>query len=861
MSSSLSAMPFARQYGSFRATTTTNGTGTGSTTSSSSVAGGQLHHSRYSTGATEGGTAAAGSSHRVRLQMAPLSGYRLGNQANRTPTVSTSSSSSMSTSGSGNGSSSRPTKYPQQAATGGTKNQENIPTATGRSSAAVGSIAPATVGNGKLSTTTSQHSYNSSVERSCAVHHPRGGGGGMAGGTKKAGELIGDSPLLQSPRIIARSARIVEPNVWNRRLTASNFCSNPPVPASHHFQSSSSSSGNHHLPPTNGQRVTQAASLVCRKSPGSSGTSVESIVPKYTRTAQGATLSTVAQKRTYNAQKPQLRIVSSRTLANTSGRIGAGASSIASRKTGGTASSVGAGRSMTQGVPTAAREVAKVLQHHHHQSGAASMRVIDVLNNNHLQHQQPAPSYRTTGRAQAGENIENHHPPDPPRVEPATTNRSNGGLQKNLPSATKKHSGIPQRLPLTLATDQLQSGAAAFSSKFPNGLPFEQEFYYRRPPPAPAHRQEEEDEDEERLHGDEEELEGESDGQDVKMREENGSYMPDSWRNSSRKMKKVGSTTRAAVALGGGGAGRTQKEHHHQRNRSESTSEDNNTTTGAGSEDGRFVDFPSIYPTSGGGLQQHHRRHQTRHELELEKDKHKQQQHHHHQRKQEAGDGDGVVHSSGCPMTSVVEYRHINHSNYYYKFESVRNGAAKLGSKQQQQQHQHQQRKLLQRRPSQAAAAANGDNEEDDRASRRQRSTRFGAVDGNGNHKGDGFYADEGDVLLLHCNGSDADEHYDYDDEDDDDDDDDEVVDADGERSTVYVAVATWVPKCNRLPVEQLPDADRPICLTVSGGEKQQQLKQKQKLAVNNPPAAVVPSAVSRTAPQPVPAASVHGCK
>ncbi|XP_058176375.1 uncharacterized protein LOC131291201 [Anopheles ziemanni] len=721
MSSSLSAMPFARQYGSFRATTTTNGSGTGNTTSSSSsVAGGLHHHSRYSSGAAEGGTTAGSNSSRVRLQMAPLSGYRLCNQVNRTPTVSTSSSSSTSTSGNGSGSSSRQSKYSQQAASGGTKNQENIPTATGRPSGTV-SVAPAAAAAAKLNTTP-QHSYNSSAER-CAVHHHRGT---AVGGTKKVGELIGDSPLLQSPRIIARSARIVEPNAWNRRLTASNFCS-PPVPASHHFQSSSNSGGtgnHHHLSAATGQRLPQAASLVCRKSPGSSGTSVESIVPKYTRTTQvgaggGAALSTVAQKRTYNAQKPQLRIVSSRTLANTSGRIGAGGAattSIASRKTGGTTASVAVGRPMaqqqqsTQGLPTAAREVAKVLQHHHHHhhSGAASMRVIDVLNNNHLQHQQPSgASYRPPGRAQAGENIENHHPHDTPRVETATANRSNGGLQKHLASSTKKQSAIPQRLPLTLATDQLQSGAASFSSKFPNGLPFEQEFYYRRPPPAPAHRQDdqEEDVDEEQQHADEDELEGESDGQeDVKMREENGSYMPDSWRNTSRKMKKVGSTTRT-VALGGG---RAPKEHHHQRNRSESTSEDNNTTL-VGSEDVRFVDFPNIYPSSG-GLQQLHRRHQTRHELELEKDKHKQQQH--YQRKQDAGDGDNVVHSSGCPMTSVVEYRHINHSNYYYKFESVRSGAAKLGSKQ----HQQQQRKLLQRRPSQVAA--NGD-EEDERRRRR----------------------------------------------------------------------------------------------------------------------------------------------
>uniref|UniRef100_A0A182IYZ4 Uncharacterized protein n=1 Tax=Anopheles atroparvus TaxID=41427 RepID=A0A182IYZ4_ANOAO len=831
MSSSLSAMPFARQYGSFRTTSTS-----GSNTSPSTT--GQQQHSRHSSGADGTAVGSTGSG-RARFQMAgPLSGYRLANRTagaglmgaspgNMTTTSSSSTNSNTLTVGgisSGNSAFRQP-KYPQSSPVGGTTNQENIPTTGARSTAAVVATLAATPVHGKMN----HHYHNPTPTERCALHAR----GGVAVDTKKLSELIGDSPLLQSPRIIARSARIVEPNAWNRRLTTSNFCSTPLNASHHHFQHGSSSSSG-----SNGRLIQVASSLGCRKSPGSSGTSVESIVPKYSRApgvgggaslaAGGATGATVAQKRTHNAHKPQLRSVSSRTLANTSGRIGAvaGGGVNGVKKPGTTsATTVTIGRPMPQGVvPAAAREVAKVLHQH---NGAATMRVIDLLNNNHLQHHQAAYSSSRASRFQPRPNNENHHPqesgqsPAESSVEASTNSRT----AQKTPS-TKKLSAIPQRLPLALGqADQrrqqqhLVQGAACFSSKFPNGLPFEQEFYYRRPPPAPGHRHSEEENDEQ----DEEDEEnyGESEHQDVSMREEEeeedeeeednhrhihqqeASFRPQEGGHNSRKGKKVGPFARRAAPTATGQKAQQQQQqqfhHHHRRSRSESaTDEREGIASDAEQQDVRYVDFPKLHAASGECRL--HRRHQTRHELEQEKE-----------RKQiQVVGGEGA---QCATTTSVVEYRHINHANYHYKFESIR--TAGVGRHKD---HASKQCKLLQRRLSQQTAGA----DEGEASSRRQ---QLRGLDGNGN----------GD-------GSDADDHYDYDDESDDD-----VEDADGERSTVYVAVATWVPKCNRLPVAQAKGSSSSVVVE----------KQKQPATA----AAAMPSVVRRTAALPVPATSVHGRK
>uniref|UniRef100_A0A1S4JNX2 dual-specificity kinase n=1 Tax=Culex quinquefasciatus TaxID=7176 RepID=A0A1S4JNX2_CULQU len=101
--------------------------------------------------------------------------------------------------------------------------------------------------------------------------------------------------------------------------------------------------------------------------------------------------------------------------------------------------------------------------------------------------------------------------------------------------------------------------------------------------------------------------------------------------------------------------------------------------------------------------------------------------------------------STTTTTSSIVEYRNINHSNYFYKFESI-SCAADPGGR-------HLRR---QRRPSPRDDSRNNN--------------------GGGAPDYDNANEDAGE-------------------------------ECEGEKSTVYVAVATWVPKCNRLPYQQQDEA------------------------------------------------------
>ncbi|XP_052900133.1 uncharacterized protein LOC128306614 [Anopheles moucheti] len=749
MSSSLSTMPFSRQYGSFRMSTT----GSSNTAPGTCLPVGghqRMAHggiNRHSSGAEAGQVASA-----ARLQMAPL-GYRIGNLARQ-------SSNNWINNSSGN---STFAAIRQQKIS--TQQQEHC---SGRP------IATAVVGK------------QSHADR-CAVHRT---GAGPIG--KKMGEPIGDTPLLQSPRIIARSARIVEPNAWNRRLTTSSFCTVASTIASQPHQA--------------GNRLLQT-SLACRKSPGSSGTSVESIVPKYTRPNGGANggtgvvgggeTATAPQKRTYNAHKPQMRMVSSRTLTNTTGRVG----TVAKKAT----------------LPTpsqdAEREVAKVLHHH-------NMRVIDLLNNNHLQQ-----GTNRTGRV-IKENNENHQPAA--AVTLAAT--PNGGQKQSGP---KKGSAIPQRLPLadrdqpTDRNRRLLLGEC-FSSKFPNGLPFEQEFYCRRS-----------GQDSDTAAQPPDEVVG-PDVEKVAEEEEDAPNRSDAYQRL-RKSKKHALLPRRQVVGQGGGvtlAGRrvalTQQDLQH-RSRSVSSSDDATppATNTANPEERRSVSAIE-------------REHDDEDALYVDFTKI-----HDPQSSVEHLGEDGPAH--GTAQTSLVEYRNINHSSYYYKFESVSRKDAS-------------QRKLLQRRPGEAS---NGEGRQEVVRNRYQRSrlglNRSGACspDANGN-TGREYYDD--DEERLQCHDDDDDDDAELVVEEDEEDDEEE----EGERSTVYVAVATWVPKCNRLPNESTENNNNnnTICLTLATNngnnedidqqQQQQQKPQPTRIAVAANTTTSAATTTHRTG-LPVPAPSSYG--
>uniref|UniRef100_A0A182N136 Uncharacterized protein n=1 Tax=Anopheles dirus TaxID=7168 RepID=A0A182N136_9DIPT len=727
MSGSLSTMPFSRQYGSFRVTSTTaGGTGGPNAAPSSNGSGGvHRHHgaiARHS----------SGSEQQPALQMAPL-GYRMGNPVRNANNNWLNNSKHTAT---------RATyaAHQQQKSTQQPSHHHHhhhLP-------------APAQQ---------EQPEVTPHPDR-CAMHR---------GPVRPLGEPIADTPLLQSPRIIARSAaaRIVEPNAWNRRLTTSNFCALA--------------------------GATTSSRLVCRKSPGSSGTSVESIVPKYTRpaaavaaaattpatttTAPAHAESTTAQKRTYNAHKPQLRVT------NTNGRIG----TVAKKLTGGHAAATNSS-STASASQHAEREVAMVLHHH-------NMRVIDMLNNNHLQQQQQQTS-RAAARS-VKENNENYQP-------------AHGGGQKQLPGVVaKKGSAIPQRLPLTdrdqpttdrnkrLLLGGAAGGAAAecFSSKFPNGLPFEQEFYYRRPQPPDddGHRQEhpggvpeKPDEDGDEHHKHHQHHQHHHPYHQQQQRARNGPkkhvLLP---RRGRLPEQHVRGTHRSRSVSGEvDGAPSSPPPPPHDQRRSVSAAVDRLPDD----EDALYVDFTKRRDP-----------HQDDEEEEEEDD-----------------DGGGVSPPTPLLQTSVVEYRNINHSSYYYKFESVsqRKGlAAGAGSR-----SRYHRSRLGLNRPVDPATAA----------------------DVNGNAAGREYYDDDGGQCAGEENRAEDEEEEEGE------------AEEEGERSTVYVAVATWVPKCNRLPKES-GENNNSICLTLATngtGEKVDQQQQQQhshrptRIAVAAPSA---PALVGRT--------------
>uniref|UniRef100_A0A182SJJ3 Uncharacterized protein n=1 Tax=Anopheles maculatus TaxID=74869 RepID=A0A182SJJ3_9DIPT len=733
MSSSLSTMPFSRQYGSFRMA----GPGNNNTASGTCSPGAGNHRvphgginqaSRHSTGTETGGQVASG----ARLQMAPLN-YRIGNLA-RNSSNNWISNSSNTTSFAA---------IRQQKISSQQQHQQHHQEHSSGRPAVSKQQPPAT----------------------CAVHRATGPA------AKKMGEPIGDSPLLQSPRIIARSARIVEPNAWNRRLTTSNFCT----------MASAAASQSQHT----GNRLLQT-SLACRKSPGSSGTSVESIVPKYSRSSgaangtggaadgAGGVEATTAQKRTYNAQKPQMRVVSSRTLTNTTGRVGGG--TVAKKATG--SGVTGSGSVASQ--DAAEREVAKVLHHH-------NMRVIDLLNNNHLQ------TTRSTNGRVIKENNENH--------QPAVLLTSNGG--QKLSGTKTKGSAIPQRLPLADRDQPIDRNrrlllGECFSSKFPNGLPFEQEFYYRRSgqdtDTAQPFNEVEQDVEKELVEVEEDE--------DARNR------IVDAYERH-RKSKKHPLLPRrqgGGVMLAGRRVAMTQQDL--QRSRSVSSSDeatppattsptDERRSVSAierehDDEDALYVDFTKVHDPQS-----------VDHPVEDE----------------EPDDG----------QTSVVEYRNINHSSYYYKFESISTGGI----------HRKEQarRKLLQRRPGDAG----GDGRPEVVMRSRYQRSRLGLdraggskPDANGN-TGREYYDD--DEERVQCRGDPEEQMEEYEEEEDGED--GEEDEEEGERSTVYVAVATWVPKCNRLPNES-SETSNTISLTLSTNngnndaidQHQQQHQQPTRIAV-----------------------------
>uniref|UniRef100_A0A182KG65 Uncharacterized protein n=1 Tax=Anopheles christyi TaxID=43041 RepID=A0A182KG65_9DIPT len=761
MSSSLSTMPFSRQYGSFRLTTTTGNTATGTGPCSPATNGNHRisHASRHSSGTDASGGQVSTA---ARLQIAPLS-YRVGNLARN---VSNNWISNSNTTTNTNTTTTTFAAIRQQKISSNQQEQQGL----GR---------PGTTAAGGKQVQPPPPPPQLLTDR-CAVHRAAGL---TVPATRKMGEPIGDSPLLQSPRIIARSARIVEPNAWNRRLTTSSFCT----------VQGTATSQQHQQMPSN--RFLQTP-LACRKSPGSSGTSVESIVPKYTRAGNGGSVAgveptTAAQKRTYNAHKPQLRVVSCRAHTNTTGRVG----TVAKKATGPGTTPVGGTHSTHD---TAEREVAKVLHHH-------NMRVIDLLNNNHLQQ-------GNRGGRVIKENNENHQP----------LVSLNGG-QKHQ-TGGKKGSAIPQRLPLADREQPAErnrrlmvggGGSECFSSKFPNGLPFEQEFYYRR-------TGQDTDPSAQTLHEADQDVEQEEEEEEEEMNVHNHLIVNDAYHQRIRKTKKHAllpgrrqTGQPSGVTLAGRRVAMTHQDLVPHRSRSVSSSdgtmhgEERRSVSAIerehDDEDALYVDFTKVHDPQAMEQQQ--------------------QQH-------EAED-DSL-------QTSVVEYRNINHSSYYYKFESISA-------------HRKEpvQRKLIQRR-------ADATNERQELRSRYQRSrlglnrTGTGKPDVNGN--GGREYYDDDDEIEQ--NGG----------EDEEEEDEEEEEEGEGERSTVYVAVATWVPKCNRLPNES-NENNNSICLTLAtngnGGEdidqQQQQHQQQQRptriaVAANNTATAAVPPTNRKALPIPAPA-------
>ncbi|XP_058063802.1 uncharacterized protein LOC131213705 isoform X2 [Anopheles bellator] len=213
--------------------------------------------------------------------------------------------------------------------------------------------------------------------------------------------------------------------------------------------------------PRTGQRKIPP-SAARRKSPVSSGTSVESIVPKY---GAGAGTSNVgggggggeavpagSQKRAYNACRSQVRVVSSRTAGNTSGRV--------------------------SGILTAS---------HHHRAATGDGNSKRYARAAGPPTRAAEPPEVPVGRAwepvqQRRENNENRQPLGRPLM-PVSHLMQQVRKSKRLldlgTSAPVAGSGTAPEAPT-----EPRTVPRVFSTKFPDGLPFEREFYQRPTPPA-----------------------------------------------------------------------------------------------------------------------------------------------------------------------------------------------------------------------------------------------------------------------------------------------------------------------------------------------------------------------------------------
>ncbi|XP_062700749.1 uncharacterized protein LOC109412193 [Aedes albopictus] len=425
---------------------------------------------------------------------------------------------------------------------------------------------------------------------------------------------IGLNSPLQSPQII-RSTRI-EQNNWNKKLTTSNFCS------------------------------------LHSKSPGSSGTSVESIVPKYTNSvssnngalkasfpvfgsrASGAesliTSTNGSQKRAYNVNKPIAKgapkscIVGS-THSNSSGSNSSSTSSCANNSTSNSSS-----RS---------------------NNGCVAHKIVTKK----LYRESNAPSGYVAQMASALSN----------------------GLNTNTVTSTTIKTSTHS------SNSSSSTSSSSYSSKFPNGLPFENEFY----------------------------------------------------RQPRRSISEVRPTT----------------EYPSRGSQRRSNSSDTVSLSAYGDEFSRkpsnedlFVDFTKSLPETP-------KTRPGRCSPPLLPPLPKP----------------AATALAGGATSSIVEYRNINHSNYFYKFESI---SASGGA------GRHLRR---QRRPSRPRLLDDSRNNNSSGPDPVEPMTVTTGPDrcGSGNENAAGASG------IEDC-------------------DEDGGEEMEGERSTVYVAVATWVPKCNRLPYQ-----------------------------------------------------------
>ncbi|XP_050083600.1 uncharacterized protein LOC126570109 isoform X2 [Anopheles aquasalis] len=526
--------------------------------------------------------------------------------------------------------------------------------------------------------------------------------------------LIAATPGLQSSRIIRSARRIIESHAWNCRLAGSN------LPAG----SAGIQTGGRHRHDI-------------RKSPApsSSGTSVESIVPKAPTTSSSSNSSGAAvllpppaspltaigpQKRSYNARKLQPRIVSSRTLGNTSGRVTATTVPVVMPEPTSKTGCISSGQRVSGGGPAAARRQTvgtKPLLHAgagggiHSDVSKSSMTTTTTTTASRARKPHLIATHERNGRMQR-ENNENCHP-----LHQQQQQHSSNGLLVTLRTATKltltpsansttnrcwtgKHPAAP-RLASTPETSPV-TVTSPFSRGFPEGLPFEREFYHRREPPRPqpsgtiASRPEGEEEDErvETVPSEDEEEEEEEEEEEVTKEQE-------------PKLDK----TRLKPTI--------------------------SRPEWSGTKDDPVRD--QDYCRSVLSSIQHQRQQQ-------------QQQHRLNALVSEPASQEvasSVAGTTALSSTPVVQYGHIDHSSFYYKFESSSS------------------------------------------SSRRAHHYGYGSLYGNGRKRLEQDGAGSGWEEEEEQNNSNSD--------------DDDDADADCEGSAVYVTVATWVPRCNQL-LESAPD-------------------------------------------------------